>query len=226
MRAVLTISAHLDDVVLSCGQFIGGRPDCVVATVFAGTPPTEAVLTSYDDKCGFKSAVEAMDARRAEDLEAMSVLQAKARHLDFVDSQYGGQLKITALVKQLGELVDELDPEFVIAPLGLVHSDHEMVRDAVLEASRKTSRPVWLYEDLPYRVAAPEAVPAALDALRSRGYVLQSGFIGTGPVAAKMDAIWCYRSQMGLPEFANRHEVLVGERFWRVTKAVKPEEQS
>jgi pentose-5-phosphate-3-epimerase len=29
-----------------------------------------------------------MSARRAEDIEAMSVLQAKAVHLDFVDGQY------------------------------------------------------------------------------------------------------------------------------------------
>src|SRR5215207_6968258 len=117
MRALLLVSPHLDDAVLSAGQFIAGRPDCVVATVFAGTPPTQAVLTSYDDKCGFKSAAEAMEARRAEDLEAISVLQAKAKHLDFVDSQYGGKLKLTGLVKQLGELVDELDPEFVVGPL-------------------------------------------------------------------------------------------------------------
>jgi hypothetical protein len=57
--------------------------------------------------------------------------------------------------------------------------------------------------------------------LAKRGISLELGFIGTGLVATKMDALWCYRSQMGLPEFANRHEVLVGERFWRVSKAVK-----
>jgi LmbE family N-acetylglucosaminyl deacetylase len=113
MRAALVISPHLDDAILGAGQFIAGRPDCVATTVFAGTPAAQAVLTSYDDKCGFSSAAEATDARRAEDLEALSVLQAKAVHLDFVDSQYGGKLKITALVKQLRELVDKLDPEFV-----------------------------------------------------------------------------------------------------------------
>jgi LmbE family N-acetylglucosaminyl deacetylase len=225
MRAVLVISPHLDDAALGAGQFIGGRPDCIVATVLAGIPSARSVLTNYDAKCGFTSAADAIEARRAEDLEAMSVLQAKARHLDFVDSQYGGKLKVTALVKKLGELVDELDPEFVVGPLGLVHSDHEMVRDAVLEASTEATRPVWLYEDLPYRVAAPEAVTAALDALRGRGYELQLGFIGTGPIARKMDALFCYRSQLQLPEFENRHEFLVSERFWNVSKAVKPEEQ-
>jgi LmbE family N-acetylglucosaminyl deacetylase len=224
MRAVLVISTHLDDAVLSCGQFLGGRPEVTVATVFAGTPSTKSVLTAYDAKTGFKSAAEAVEARRAEDMEAMSVLQARAVHLDFVDSQYGGKLKASGVVKRLQELIDEIHPEFVVGPLGLVHRDHGAVRDAVLEATSDATRPVWLYEDLPYRVAAPEAVPAALDALCGRGYELNLGFIGTGPIDKKMDALWCYRSQMGLPEFSNRHELLVGERFWNVSKAVTPEE--
>jgi len=164
-----------------------------------------------------------MEARRAEDLEAMSVLQARAVHLDFVDSQYGGNLKASGLVKRLQELIDETHPEFVVGPLGLVHSDHEAVRDALLEAAKDATRPVWLYEDLPYRVAAPESVPVALDALRGHGYELELGFIGTGPIATKMDALFCYRSQLQLPEFENRHEFLVSERFWHVSKAVTPE---
>ena len=35
MRAILAISSHLDDCVLSMGQFLAGRPDVTVATVFA-----------------------------------------------------------------------------------------------------------------------------------------------------------------------------------------------
>jgi LmbE family N-acetylglucosaminyl deacetylase len=216
MRAVLAISAHLDDAVLSCGQFIGGRPDCVVATVFAGTPPTEGVLTSYDDKCGFKSAAQAMEVRRAEDLEAMSVLQAKARHLDFVDSQYGGKLKVTALVTPLVELVDELDPEFVLTCLGVGHPDHAAVREAVIETMSSRETPLWLWEDLPARVTNPQDVHSVVENLRRRDYKLELGFIGTGSIDKKMDALFCYRSQLQLPEFENRHEFLVSERFWRV----------
>lgn len=63
MRAVLAISAHLDDAVLSAGQFIAGRPDCVIATVLAGTPSTKAVLTAYDAKTGFKSAADSTEAQ-------------------------------------------------------------------------------------------------------------------------------------------------------------------
>jgi LmbE family N-acetylglucosaminyl deacetylase len=226
VRAALVVSAHLDDAALSCGQFLGGRPEVTVVTVFAGTPPQKTILTSYDAVCGFKSAAEAIEARRAEDLEAMSVLQAKAWHLDFADSQYGGKLKATALVKQLGELVDELDPEFVLTCLGVGHPDHAAVREAVLEAISSRETPLWLWEDLPARVTNPQDVDNAVENLRGRGYELELGFIGTGSIAKKMNSLWAYRSQMQLPEFANRHEVLVGERFWRVSKAMTPEEQA
>jgi LmbE family N-acetylglucosaminyl deacetylase len=223
VRAALVFSAHADDALLSAGQVIGGRPDCVVVTVFAGTPPQKTILTSYDAKCGFGSAAEAMEARRAEDLEAMSVLQAKAVHLDFVDSQYGGKLKLPALVKRLQELIDEVGPEFVVGPIGLVHGDHHAVREALLEAMSDRETPLWLYEDLPARVQVPEAVTEALDALRAQGYELQLGFIGTGPVAKKLNALWNYYSQLKLPEFENRHCFLVPERFWHISKAVTPE---
>lgn len=218
MRAVVVVSPHLDDGCLGAGQFIAGRPDCVMTTVFAGTPDAKSVLTAYDQKCGFGSAAEAVEARRAEDTEAMSVLQARAVHLDFVDSQYGGILDTEALVEQLRDEIRATDPELVIGPLGLVHRDHQAVREALLEATRDGVRPVWLYEELPYRVVTPEAAMDVLDSLRERGYEPELGFIGTGSVAKKMDALWSYRSQLGLPEFANRHELLVGERFWRVTR--------
>lgn len=227
MRVILAVSSHLDDAILSVGQFLGGRPDCVVATVFTATPPNSTVLTSYDLSCGFKSAEEAMANRRREDIEALSVLGATHRHLDFLDSQYGFKLDTAELVKQIRHLIEELDPEFVVIPLGISHPDHEAVRDAVLEATGDTdaSPPVWAYEDLPARVLWPEVVHRVVHNLGKRGISLDLGFVGTGPEAAKLNALWCYRSQMGLPEFENRHCLLVAERFHLVQRAVKPKEQ-
>ena len=217
------ISPHLDDAILSAGQFLAGRADCVVASVLARTPPTTDVLTSYDLSCGFKSAAEAMTVRRAEDIEAMSVLQAKAVHLDFTDGQYDSRPDPDEVVGRLRELIDEINPEFIVGPLGLVHPDHEVVRDALLEAV-KSSEALWLYEDLPARVQHPEFVHKTVGNLARRGISLEVGFIGTGSVATKMDALWCYRSQMGLPEFANRHEprrgaVLAGQQAVKSGKA-------
>jgi LmbE family N-acetylglucosaminyl deacetylase len=75
-----------------------------------------------------------MANRRREDIEALSVLGATHRHLDFLDSQYGFELDTAELAKQLTALIDELDPELVAIPLGVAHPDHEAVRDAALAA--------------------------------------------------------------------------------------------
>jgi LmbE family N-acetylglucosaminyl deacetylase len=226
MRAALLISPHLDDAMLSAGQFIAGRPDTVVLTVLAGTPKTKTVLTSYDAKTGFKSAAEAMEARRAEDVEALALLHAKPLHLDFLDSQYGQTSKQADITEALRTAIDEHDPEFVVGPLGLVHPDHILVREALLEAMKDAPMPLYIYEDLPARVVAPEAVTEALRGLNEAGYEAELEFIGDGPLAAKLSALWAYRSQMTLPEFENTHVLLVAERFWKVSAAVAPEEQA
>jgi LmbE family N-acetylglucosaminyl deacetylase len=219
MKRVLVISPHLDDAVLSAGQFLAGRPDVVVATIFAGTPRTRDVTTTYDAKCGFKSAVEAMTTRRGEDQTAMALLGATPVHLGFVDSQYGKPTQVEGIAHELGRLVHEYDPEFVVGPLGLVHPDHELVRDALLDVTTEATTPVWLYEDLPSRVTRPEAVEDALAVVANRKdmqHYPKLGFCGTGDLSKKMVALWCYRSQLSL--FENHHELLVSERFWEVKR--------
>jgi LmbE family N-acetylglucosaminyl deacetylase len=203
---------------------MAGRTDIVVATVFGGVPPAKSVVTAYDQLCGFTNAEEAVTARRSEDREAMAYLQADIRHLEFLDSQYGIPADQSEISNTINDLLNEIDPEYVTAPLGLFHRDHVAVREAALEAMNSRDTPLWLWEDLPARVQHPESVVEALDELRGRGYELDLGFIGTGPIATKMDALFCYRSQLQLPEFANRHEFLVTERFWQISKAVTPEE--
>jgi hypothetical protein len=62
----------------------------------------------------------------------------------------------------------------------------------------------------------PESVYKALDALSDEGYALTEAFIGTGPLAAKLEALFSYRSQ--LPLFENHHEYLVRELVWRIER--------
>lgn len=219
MRRVLVLSPHLDDAALSAGQFLAGRPDTVVTTIFAGVPRGSAVTTVYDAKCGFRSADEALKARKLEDQEAMAILGSTSNHLGFIDSQYGRLAEVESLAKAIGHEIEDNDPEYVVGPLGLVHQDHELLRQALLKATEDLELPVWLYEDLPSRVTAPESVTQALADIQDDGYDIELGFIGTGPLDKKMTALWCYRSQMQLPEFENTHILLVPERFWNVRRA-------
>lgn len=212
MTPVLVVSPHLDDAVLSAGQFLAGLPGAVVVTMLAGIPDPP-VTTPWDVASGFATSQEALETRRAEDETALALLKATPVHLDFLDGQYA-PADANALSDALIEQVEYHQPEFVLGPLGVHHHDHERVRNAVLAANLDV--PLWLYEDLPYRVNRPDAAAAALQTIRSRGYTLELGSIGTGPVASKTVALWCYRSQMRLLDFDNIHTMLVPERFWRV----------
>ena len=196
----------------------------MVVTVFAATPTSSSVLTKYDALSGFKSAEEAMEGRRAEDREALALLGAKPVHLNFVDQQYGQPTNRKVLAEELGRQITLFEPELVIGPVGAGHPDHELVREALLDAALDGDTPLWLYEDTPTRVREPQLVGEALEAIRTRQVVTTLGFVGDGPLADKISALWAYRSQIGL--FPNHHELLVGERFWHISKVVTPEERA
>lgn len=215
MKTVLVLSAHLDDAVLSCGQYLAGRPDAVVLTIFAGTPQAETVTTTYDQQCGFTTAHEATASRREEDKIALAVLGCTARHLDFTDQQYGEHKDETAIRAAVLETVDELDPEYLIGPLGLIHPDHVTTRNILLDLAASTDVPVWLYEDLPGAQLDPDEPGKALDAVRAAGFDLERGFIGDGPLDKKMLAVHCYRSQVGL---FNPFDIYGRERFWKLSR--------
>jgi LmbE family N-acetylglucosaminyl deacetylase len=218
VKTALVVSPHFDDAVLSAGQFLAGRPDTVVLTVLAGMPKASSVLTVYDQLSGFKSAREALEARTAENAEALALLGARPHNLGFMDSQYGKPASREGIAKCIRLAIREHDPELVIGPLGIGHPDHELVREALLDAALGLSRSLWLYEDTPTRVLRPELVPDALEALRARQMSVELGFVGDGPLAQKSAALWSYRSQ--LPLFENHHTLLCPERFWNVKLVV------
>lgn len=223
MRSALIVSPHLDDAVLSCGQFLAGRPDVIVATVFAGIPE-DTITTAYDRKCGFELSHEAMATRRREDEVAVMLLGGQHVHLPHLDDQYqlydsrGGEPpenQVATVAKSLRNVVRKFRPEFIVGPVGIQHPDHEVVRDAVLTLDEDV--PLYLYEELPYRVNTPELVAPVLAGIHERtGRTLELTFIGDGPLDRKLQALWCYRTQMHLPEFANPALFTVPERFWHV----------
>lgn len=220
MDAFVIVSPHLDDAVLSVGQFMAGRPDTTVVTVYAGGPDDLSQSTSYDRGCGFASALEAMHARAAEDDAALSSLQARPLRLAFIDGQYDnpahdspqGEIEAVADALRL-ELLSQSCSE-LLGPLGLMHPDHRRTSEACL-ALLDRGVTLWLYEELPYRVLWPEQVCARLVELDVRGYDVELSFIGTGPMAAKMRAVKAYASQQWA---LDRRCLVVPERIHRVTK--------
>lgn len=213
MRKVLLISPHFDDAVLSAGQFMAGRPDCEVVTVFAGYPTgSEGVRTAYDKKCGFKNAQDAVSVRRFEDSQATAMLQATSVHLRFSDGQYNENVDPEEIKAEILDLIEKEDYEFVLAPMGLEHPDHELVSDCVTDLvdDGAITLPVYLWEDLPTRVVYPEIAFSRIIDLDLQHLVN----IGDGPISDKIRALWCYKSQMNTG-ILDPYVMYVPERFWK-----------
>ncbi|MBZ2178970.1 MAG: PIG-L deacetylase family protein [Acidobacteriota bacterium] len=132
------MSPHLDDGVLSCASLLGRAARPVIATFFS-------------------EGDELYAARRAEDREACRRLGAECRQLGLRDDRFRNFMEIvsapTPVTKRsqraLAALLAELNPELVLAPLGVGHHvDHREVREAataLVEPGR-----LLYYEDRPY----------------------------------------------------------------------------
>lgn len=219
MDPLIVVSPHLDDAVLSLGQMMAGREDCVVVTVFAGEPHDPELLAPFDASCGFTSSAEAVAGRRAEDRVACSRLNARPIHLDYLDGQYQAPRpsprdlanRLTAVWKRNGR-----GP--MVGPLGLAHPDHVLVGDAMRLLPHQVAE-VYLYAELPARVLWPEAEAERIATVTLDRMPV---FLGTGPVSRKAHAVDAYVSQRAnlrlLGDGAGLRCCYVPERVWRLNR--------
>lgn len=212
MNKILLVSPHLDDAILSAGNLMADRMDNVIVTIFAGNPENaENVHTPYDKSCGFGDAAGAMAQRRHENDLATALLNADAINFEFVDEQYGEPTPTSMITQALQNLIDEHDYDYILAPLGLGHPDHVQVSDAVRRLD--TTKPIYLWEDLPLRVVEPELVVQRL-------YDIGLSFndkvnLPAGDVARKIRALTCYASQIGTG-ILDPYLLYVPERFYKI----------
>jgi LmbE family N-acetylglucosaminyl deacetylase len=222
---VVVVSPHLDDAVLSCGEVIGRLDDCVVLTVFAGSPPSWEIHRLWDnDLCGFAEGTDVVAARIREDDAALSSLGLAAARLSLLDEQYR-EPGMEPSPEEVGQLVaariEQLDAETVVVPVGLGHRDHRLTAAGCRHAALTRSDLQWLgYLDLPYGYEPEILGPGAVD--EALGWL--SPLIPTpidlgqgGGAEAKIAALDHYKSQMrGLG--ARRSAALKPERYWRLER--------
>ena len=197
---------------------MAGRPDTEVVTIFnwRGTAPD--VQTTYDAKCGFSTADEAVHARREENEAALALLNATSIDVNMADMQYGGARMEDEFVKNrvLGLLDKDADYEFMIAPFGLAHPDHEQTTNVALMLAAELDIPLYLWEDLPLRVVDPELVVTRKYQVETEhGVELELIKLGDGPIAHKIRALMCYKSQIGTG-ILDPYLLFVPERFYKV----------
>ena len=221
----LILSPHCDDAVFACGALLATCPGSVVATVFAGTPLSYEPFTEWDRACGFVPGDDVMALRRDEDARALDMLGAKPVWLPFLDSQYGKTPSVARVADELHGVVQRTAPQAIAFPLGLFHSDHVLVREAMLQlASTATMPPLLAYVDALYR-RIPQAVPKQIAALAGRGYGLQERVVPETPPAQalKRAAVECYASQLralATPGRLGHTDAYEPERYLDVTVTV------
>jgi LmbE family N-acetylglucosaminyl deacetylase len=216
----VVISPHLDDGVLACGQLLAAHPASTVITVFAGRPPEGTPLTEWDAAASFRPGDDVIAARREEDRCALAVLGARPVWLDFCDAQYSQSPTTSALAACLEAAIGETGMTTVYIPLGLFHSDHQLVRAALLRMMHRLPRYSWFaYEEPNYR-RIPNLLQQCLAALQDAGML--AGSVGSSSAqgrAEKRRAVEHYRSQLRALSSSGRPgdaDVFAAERYWRL----------
>jgi LmbE family N-acetylglucosaminyl deacetylase len=225
-HSAVVVSPHLDDAVLSCGEFIAANHDCVVVTVFAGEP-SEGTHTEWDRRCGLTSGAVAVQTRREEDRKAIARLAATPVHLPFLDDQYrerpDPQLEVR-VAGALGAVVEALSPGVVVMPLGLGHRDHRLTRDACLSVAARRPAQRWCaYAEAMYRREARD-VRRSIALLEAAGFELEVQPVDDARLDDKVSAAEHYRSQLRGLESVGQPVRDIGDsdRVWRLRRRAQP----
>jgi LmbE family N-acetylglucosaminyl deacetylase len=182
----LFLSAHYDDVALSCGGTVAllgeRRPQPVIITIFGGEVIDE-VLNPFarwkHSRWGLTDMDAVRDQRQAEDTAAATILQTKTRWLGVPDAIYRGERHVSdselygavqpaelPLARLIADEVQALpewsETSMVFVPLAAgSHVDHQLVFLAGQHLAQTPVR-VLAYEDCPYVIHTPQALDRRL----------------------------------------------------------------
>jgi LmbE family N-acetylglucosaminyl deacetylase len=203
----LVLSPHADDAALSIGGslLLRAYPAPVrLLTVFSRSS------FGYGQLCADARAVTAK--RREEDLHFAAVCGAHFLSLDLPDAplrQGPGAETVFALhphaavvppvelAERLARAIADSEPSCVLAPLGLgAHRDHLLVQRAAWALAEAQGFELTLYEDLPYAARLSAAQIYAHAKLVNHD-LLPIEISIQRVMAAKLDALKCYPSQLG-----------------------------
>jgi LmbE family N-acetylglucosaminyl deacetylase len=218
---LLIISPHLDDAVFSCGEMMACKGDAIVATMFSGLPPAALPLTPWDAASGFTGSHEAMELRREEDRRAMAILYATPVWLDFLDSQYNDPPSEIDLAQAIADQIEAHEPDTIMLPAGLFHSDHVITHQAgLLARGHYLDRTWYMYEDMLYR-RIPRLLQERLTGLAHFGIDATPVAFNTHDQAErKRQAVQCYASQLlalATPGRAGHGDIYAPEGYWRLS---------
>ncbi len=219
---LLIVSPHLDDAVFACGAMLASHPGAAVITVFAGNQPPGQTLTGWDRDCGFVEGDEVMRLRRMEDSAALELLHATPTWLMFLDAQYAATPSTETLARVLHREIARMQPDTLMFPLGLFHSDHCAVHEAALHVLPQFTCTCYAYEDALYR-RLDARLDERLSLLRQAGWkTTRQPFSPSAHARSlKRRAAQCYCSQLaGLatPGRPGHADIEQPEGYWQMRR--------
>lgn len=169
------ISPHLDDGILSCGEFIKKvveeGHDVTVITVFTGYPAASELSNAaktYHSNCFLSD--DSMEFRKIEDENACKFLGCKFIHLPYLECLYRknhlgkfiysdlsniyyldnqDQDIFDLLSIHLQNIVEKYD--YILAPIGLgKHADHLLLNKVMRGIGKTCNKNILFYEEIPY----------------------------------------------------------------------------
>jgi LmbE family N-acetylglucosaminyl deacetylase len=194
-----------------------------VWTICAGSPGNSLSPFAQQLHQRWQTGTQAVGQRQAEDERANEILQAEAHYFPFLDCIYRQDSAGRFLYASEESLFGELDPAEgplvhrlaehlaeraaglagdaelnVVAPLALGgHVDHRLARRAAEAWARQNPRlRLWLYQDYPYVVQHPSALPEALDSSWQKqvypvsGPGLEKWCAAVGAHASQISTFW------------------------------------
>lgn len=172
-KKILVLSPHLDDAVLSCGDYIldwkKQGHEVTVITIFTKFQDKYISKSARDSlkAGGFMNAKECERIRKEEDRNAMKLLDVPYQHLDFIDgwfrvlnnkplykdqTLFSGKISSsdTQIIDSLGKKLSKyIDFDQVYIPLGIgKHVDHVITKNVASEIFNKET--IRYYCDQPY----------------------------------------------------------------------------
>lgn len=168
LEAVVCLSPHLDDAVLSCGGLLArcreqGQPTRVITFFTADSPPAEALTPfALELHQSWGNPPNPMAQRREEDGHALDVLGCEKSWWHYLDAIYrhpaynsrealfGQPAEEPDLEEELLQRCGAIPARLLLFPLAIGHHvDHQLIFRVGWKLAQSDQR-VAFYEDLPY----------------------------------------------------------------------------
>jgi len=227
-RTYVAVSAHLDDVALSCSNFLAPNPGSRIVTVFAGGPASVRPLTPWDKATRyFADGADIIGVRRGEDMSAAALLKASTCHLSYWDRQYrreeygycgpAAEDLPRLIAADLVQCAGQNNPDDTwIVPLGLGHPDHRISGEASLIFADQYHGDIFVYAEHPVDNSAD--IADRQRRLAERGYSLERQVTPQRHRDLKAAVVRCHTSQRRALGWRARRAIRRPEQIWRLIR--------